>query len=63
MIGAFLHDLFSIVKFLFGLGALFGLLGLGLLLLWYVLRAITSFLLRGQPVSRFPHLRKLFLDV
>lgn len=63
MIGSLLHALFSVVKFLFGLGALCGLLALGLLLLWYVLRVLTSFLLRGQPVSRFPYLRKLFLDL
>ena len=63
LILAFLHDLFTIVKFLFGLGALFGLIGIGFLLLWFFLRAIVGYALRGQPADRYLPWRKLFLDL
>lgn len=58
----FLHDLFTVFKFLFGLGALGGLLGIGLALLWYLLRFIVKGVLHGQPGDRCAGLRKLFLE-
>jgi hypothetical protein len=50
------------MKFLFGLGALFGLIGIGLVLLWFALRALVGYALRVQPADRYLLLRKLFLD-
>ena len=63
MIVAFLYDIFSVIKFFFGLGALFGLIGIGLVLLWFSLRTIVGVALRGQPANRYVPLRKLFLDL
>ena len=62
MILGFLHDVFRIMKFLFGLGALFGLIGIGLVLLWFALRALVGHALHAQPADRCLALRKLFLD-
>jgi hypothetical protein len=62
LILGFLHDVFRIMKFLFGLGALFGLIGIGLVLLWFALRALVGYALRVQPADRYLLLRKLFLD-
>jgi hypothetical protein len=62
LILGFLADIFHIMKFLFGLGALFGLLGIGLVLLWFALRTLVGYALRAQPVDRYVALRKLFLD-
>jgi hypothetical protein len=59
----FLDDVFRIMKFLFGLGALFGLIGIGLVLLWFALRALFGYALRTQPADRYLALRKLFLDL
>jgi hypothetical protein len=58
----FLHDVFSVFKFFFGLGALFALLGIGIALGWFALRFIVQRLLRGQPAERYAGLRKLFLS-
>jgi hypothetical protein len=58
----FLHDVFSVFKFLFGLGALFALLGIGLVVIWFALRLVVLRLLTGQPAERYPGLRKLFLE-
>jgi len=63
LILGFLHDVFRIMKFLFGLGALFGLIGIGLVLLWFALRALIGYALRAQPTDRYLALRKLFLDL
>ena len=62
MILAFLYDVFTVVKFFFGLGALIALLGMGLLFLWFLLRAIVGYTLRDQPADRCVPLRKLFLE-
>ena len=59
---AFLSDVFTVIKFFFGLGALFTLIGMGLVLLWFFLRAIVGYALRHQPRDRYVPLRKLFLD-
>jgi hypothetical protein len=59
----FLADIFHIMKFLFGLGALLGLIGIGLVLLWFALRALVGYRLRAQPADRYLALRKLFLDL
>ena len=40
MILAALHDVFVVLKWLFGLGALMALLGIGLVLLWFAARAV-----------------------
>ena len=58
----FLHVVFSVFKFLFGLGALFALLGIGTALGWFALRLVVHGLLQGQPAERYPGLRKLFLE-
>ena len=63
MILAVLHDMFAVIKFFFGLGALFTLMGIGLLLLWFFLRIIVGYVLRHQPTDRYRPLRKLFLDL
>ena len=55
----FLH----VMKFFFGLGALVGLIGIGLVLLWFALRVVVGYALCGQPVDRYVPLRKLFLDL
>jgi type IV secretory pathway TrbD component len=62
MIATVLHGAFAMVKFLFGLGALFGLLGIAGLLLWFLGRSIIRRCLRSQPVQRYLTLRKLFLE-
>ena len=59
---SFLHTVFTVIKFFFGLGALFTLLGMGLLFVWFFLRAIVGYALRHQPQDRYVPLRKLFLD-
>jgi uncharacterized membrane protein len=59
----FLYDVFTVIKFFFGLGALVSLMGIGLVLLWYFLRAVVGYALRGRPADRYVPLRKLFLDV
>lgn len=58
----FLHGVFSVFKFFFGLGALGALITVGLLLLWFLLRFIVRLLLQRQPGDRNPLLRKLFLE-
>jgi hypothetical protein len=57
-----LHEVFSVFKFLFGLGALFALIGIGVTLGWFALRLVVQGLLQGQPAERYPGLRKLFLE-
>jgi hypothetical protein len=59
----FLYDVFKIIKFFFGLGALAGLMGFGLVFLWFALRVVVRYALRGQPVDRYVSLRKLFLEL
>ena len=63
MILEFLYDVFRLMKFLFGLGALLGLIGIGLVLLWFALRALVGYAFRTQPADRYLVLRKLFLDL
>lgn len=58
---AFLHSVFTVIKFLFGLGALGMLLGIGLVLLWFVLRLIVRAALTHQPTEHYPRLHKIFL--
>jgi hypothetical protein len=57
-----LHGIFVVFKFIFGLGALATLLGVGLGLLWFVLHILVRLGLRNQPSGRFPLLRQLFLE-
>ena len=57
----FLSAVFKVIKFFFGLGALAGLMSIGLVLLWFALRIVVRYALRGQPVDRYIPLRKLFL--
>ena len=58
-----LHDVFVVLKWLFGLGALMTLLGIGLVLLWFIARAVVVRALRNRAADRFPVLRKLFLEM
>jgi hypothetical protein len=55
------HGVFVVLKFFFGLGALFALLGIAGVFLWFVLRAIALQVLRTQPAERYLLVRKLFL--
>jgi len=57
-----LHAIFGIFKFIFGLGALFGLLGVGLVLLWFIGHITLRLALRNQPSACCAGLRKLFLE-
>jgi hypothetical protein len=59
----FLHDVFSVCKFLFGLGALFALLAIGAVLAWFCLRLLVLRLWVGQPAGRYAGLRKLFQEL
>ena len=63
MILGFLYDVFKVIKFFFGLGALVGLMGIGLLFLWFFLRAVVVHAFRRQSADRYILLRKLFLDL
>jgi len=63
LIAAVFYDIFSVIKFCFGLGALFGLMGIWLLLLWFFLRIIARYTLCGQRADRYSPLRKLFLNL
>jgi hypothetical protein len=56
------HDVFSVFKFLFGLGAFFTLLAIAAVLLWFCLRLMVRRLLVGQPAGRYAGLRKLFQE-
>ena len=58
-----LHDVFVVLKVLFGLGALMILLAIGLVLLWFVGRAVVMRALRSRPPDRHLVLRKLVLDM
>lgn len=58
-----LHDVFVVLKWLFGFGALLALLGIGLVLLWFAARAVVARALRHQAADRFAVLRRLFLDM
>ena len=63
MILTALHDVFVVLKWLFGFGALMALLGIGLVLLWFAARAVVARALRNQSAERFSVLRKLFLEM
>jgi hypothetical protein len=56
------HPVFTVCKFMFGLGALCTLLGLGLVLGWFFIHFLVKRALIGQPVNHHPRLRKLFLE-
>jgi hypothetical protein len=57
-----LHGIFEICKFVFGLGALFGLLGVGFMMLWFLGHVVVQLALRNQPSEYCAGLRKLFLE-
>lgn len=57
-----LYGIFVVFKYIFGLGALLGLLGIGAMLLWFILHLIVRFSLRHQPADRCLWLRQLFLE-
>jgi hypothetical protein len=59
----FLHDVFSVFKFLFGLGAFFALLAIAAVLLWFCLRLTVHRLLVGQPAGRYAGLRRFFQEL
>jgi uncharacterized membrane protein len=63
VIVGFLSDVFRVIKFFFGLGAFCTLLGIGLVLLWFALRIVVGYALRGQPADHYVPLRKVFLDL
>ena len=58
-----LHDVFVVLKWFFGFGALMTLLGIGAVLLWFAAHAVVVRALRNQSADRFPVLRKLFLEM
>lgn len=49
-------------KFIFGLGALLALLGIGAMLVWFILHLVVRFALRNQPADHGRWLRQLFLE-
>jgi len=57
-----LSGIFVVFKYIFGLGALLGLVGVGAMLLWFVLHLMVRFGLRHQPADRCLWLRQLFLE-
>ncbi len=57
-----LHGIFVVFKYIFGLGALLALLGIGAMLLWFALHLVVRFSLRHQPAGRCLRLRQLFLE-
>jgi len=57
-----LHGIFGVFKFIFGLGALLALVGIGVMLLWFILHLIVRFSLRHQPHDRCLWRRQLFLE-
>lgn len=59
---ALLHTIFVIFKFVFGLGALVALIGIGVGLVWFAGHIVLRYVLRHQPASCCPRLRKLFLE-
>lgn len=63
MIVEALHDVFVVLKWFFGFGALLTLLGIGSVLLWFAARAVVARALRNQSADRFLVLRKLFLEM
>ena len=63
MIQEALYDVFVVLKVLFGLGALMTLLAIGVVLMWFVGRAVVLRALRGRPADRHLVLRKLFLEM
>ncbi|MGQ4806838.1 hypothetical protein NKDENANG_00174 [Candidatus Entotheonellaceae bacterium PAL068K] len=60
---AFLYEVFTVFKFLLGLGALGGLIAIGGMLLWFLGHVIVRRALRGQPDHRCLGLRKVFLEL
>ena len=58
----FWHNVFTVFKCLFGLGALGTLIGLGLILGWFCIRVFVKGAVIGQPAQYCPRLRKLFLE-
>jgi hypothetical protein len=63
LIVGFLYEVFTVIKFFFGLGALLSLIGIGLVCLWFALRIVVRYALRRQPVDRYVPLRQVFLEV
>lgn len=59
---ALLHTIFVILKFVFGLGALVALVGIGVGLMWFTGHIVLRYALRHQPASCCPRLRQLFLE-
>ena len=57
-----LHTIFVIFKFVFGLGALVALIGIGIGLVWFAGHIVLRYVLRHHPPSRCPRLRKIFLE-
>lgn len=57
-----LYGIFTVFKFFFGLGALAGLIGIGLVLVWFALHLIVRLVTSGKPVASDSTLHKLFLD-
>jgi hypothetical protein len=62
MIVGFFADIFHVIKFLFGLGALFGLISLGGIVLWLAGHLLVRYALHSQPPEACRWLRKLFLE-
>jgi hypothetical protein len=58
----FWHNVFTVFKFMFGLGALCTLIGLGLVLGWFFIRFLVKRMLSSQSADHYPRLRKLFLE-
>lgn len=57
-----LYGIFVVFKYIFGLGALLALLGIGAMLVWFALHLIVRFSLRNQLAECCLWLRQLFLE-
>lgn len=58
----FLHGILAVCKFIFGVGALLTLLGIGAILLWFFLRFLAQRCGTGRTAARDSLLRKFLLD-
>ncbi len=58
-----LYGTFVVFKYIFGLGALFALLGISAMLVWFALHLIVRVALRHQPADCCQWLRQLFLEL
>lgn len=57
------HEVFLVVKFFFGLGALGGLLGIGVIFLWFSVRIFLGSYSSREGSQKNQAIRKVFFEV